>query len=80
MWKLMVVESATTLQSAVTGELGSGFNVMKNETLYNLSLESPLLRDVDFLDNQSIAQVWRGNFDLTVLTRFVVAQEGEIER
>lgn len=72
----MVVESATTLQSAVTGELKSGFNVMKNETLYNLSLESPLLRDVDFLDNQSIAQVWRGNFDLIVLTRFVVAQKG----
>lgn len=33
---------------------------MKNETLYNLSLESPLLRDADILDHRSIATTWRG--------------------
>jgi hypothetical protein len=56
----MIVESATTLQEAITAELNAGMTIMKDETLYNLSLESPLLRDVDFLKNHSIATVWRG--------------------
>jgi hypothetical protein len=33
----MVVESATTLQSAVTGELKSSFNVMKNESQFRIT-------------------------------------------
>lgn len=35
-------------------------NIIKNETLYNISLESPLLRDADLLSSQSIAETWRG--------------------
>lgn len=66
---LIIVESAHTLHESISSELTTGLNVMKNETLYNLSLESPLLRDVDFLDNQSIAAVWRGKFPQSKLIK-----------
>lgn len=58
---LMVVESAQIMHHAVTAETKTALNVLQNETLYNLTLESPLLRDADILDEQSIAATWRGS-------------------
>jgi hypothetical protein len=58
--KLMVVESAQIMHHAVTAETKTMLNVLKNETLYNLTLESPLLRDADILDERSIVTTWRG--------------------
>jgi hypothetical protein len=58
--KLMVVESAQIMHHAVTAETNTALNVLKNETLYNLTLESPLLRDADILDERSIVTTWRG--------------------
>ena len=58
--KLIVVESAQIMHHAVTSEAKTALNVLKNETLYNLTLESPLLRDADILDERSIAATWRG--------------------
>jgi hypothetical protein len=72
-------------------EITSSLNVMKNETLYNLSLESPLLRDADILDHRSIATTWRGislhyivNIDASfkkrdVLREWVIRRIGEGE-
>jgi hypothetical protein len=34
-------------------------DMIRNETLYNLTLESPLLRDADILDGR-IMETWRG--------------------
>jgi len=59
--KLMVVESAQIMHHAVTAETKTALNVLKNETLYNLTLESPLLRDADILDERSIVATWRGS-------------------
>lgn len=56
----MLVESAQRLHDAVKSEVASSLNIIKNETLYNISLESPLLRDADILDTHSIAETWRG--------------------
>ena len=55
-----IVESAQRLQDAVKSEITSSLDIIKNETLYNISLESPLLRDADILDTRSIAETWRG--------------------
>ena len=55
------VESAQRIHEHLRSELTSSMNIIKNETLYNISLESPLLRDADLLSTQSIAQTWRGN-------------------
>ena len=57
---LMSVESEQLFHEAIESRISSSMNVIKNETLYNLSLESPLLREADLLDNQSITKVWRG--------------------
>ena len=58
---------------------------MKRETLYNLSIESPLLRDADILDDKSIATTWRGmmfhfitNIDASLQRRKVL--KGWIEK
>jgi hypothetical protein len=58
----MSVESAQRLHEAVKSEITSSLNIIKNETLYNISLESPLLRDADILDTHSIAETWRSIF------------------
>jgi hypothetical protein len=58
--KLMVVESTQIMHHAVTAETNTALNALKNETLYNLTLESPLLRDADILDERSIVTTWRG--------------------
>jgi len=59
--KLTVVESAQIMHHAVTVETKTALNVLKNETLYNLTLESPLLRDADILDERSLVATWRGS-------------------
>lgn len=58
---LIIVESAQIFHESMRSEITSALNIMKNETLYNLSVESPLLRDADILDSQSISATWRGN-------------------
>ena len=58
---LIIVESAQILHESMRSEITSSLNIMKNETLYNLSVESPLLRDADILDPRSISATWRGN-------------------
>jgi len=56
-----LVDSAQRLHELLTSEITSSMNIIKNETLYNISLESPLLRDADLLSSQqSIAETWRG--------------------
>ena len=60
---LTVVESAQILHESMRSEITSSLNIMKNETLYNLSVESPLLRDADILDTQSISATWRGGLE-----------------
>ena len=60
---LTVVESAQILHESMRSEITSALNIMKNETLYNLSVESPLLRDADILDTQSISATWRGGLE-----------------
>lgn len=57
---LTIVESAQIMHHAVTAQTKPALNILKNETLYNLTLESPLLRDADILEEQSIAATWRG--------------------
>src|SRR5271154_1051245 len=56
----MLVESAQIMHHAVTADTKTVLKVLKNETLYNLTLESPLLRDADILDERSIVTTWRG--------------------
>jgi hypothetical protein len=57
---LIIVESAQTRHDSLKTELSCLLQIIKNETLFNLSLESPLLRDADILDDHSISEVWRG--------------------
>jgi hypothetical protein len=59
---LIIVESAQILHESMRSAISSSLNIMKNETLYNLSVESPLLRDADILDARSISTTWRGNY------------------
>jgi hypothetical protein len=56
------------MHGSVSSEIQSGFDVIKNETLYNISLESPLLRDADILSDSSISLTWRGIILITILT------------
>lgn len=64
---LTVVESAQLLRQAMDSELTLSLSSIKNETLYNLSLESPLLRDADTLNDQFISETWRGlNFTVRI--------------
>lgn len=58
--ELMTVESAQILHESMASEIASALKFMKNETLYNLTIESPLLRDADILDDKSIVETWRG--------------------
>ena len=54
-----LVESSQRLHGLLRSEITTSMNLIKNETLYNISLESPLLRDADLL-SQSISETWRG--------------------
>ena len=74
---LTVVESAQILHESMRSEITSSLNIMKNETLYNLSVESPLLRDADILDPQSISATWRGTLNLSEADdRCVITERG----
>jgi len=55
----VVVESQQEIHSSITSGIQAGMAMIKNETLYNLTLESPLLRDADILDGR-IMETWRG--------------------
>jgi len=55
----VVVESQQEIDSSITSRIEAGMAMIKNETLYNLTLESPLLRDADILDGR-IVETWRG--------------------
>ena len=54
-----VVEFEQEIYSSITSRIEAGMAMIKNETLYNLTLESPLLRDYDILDGR-IVETWRG--------------------
>ena len=56
-----LVEASQILYDSMNSEISNAMNIMKNETLYNLTIESPLLRDADILDTKSITTTWRGS-------------------
>lgn len=51
-----------------------------NDLLYNISLESPLLRDADLLDAKSVPTMLRGIHLINRLMRCVYATDGAGER
>ena len=58
---LITVESSQRAYTSMQKEVTISLDNMNNETLYNLSLESPLLRDADLFDALSIPRTWKGN-------------------
>jgi len=65
--ELIIVESAQILHESINSEIASSLKYMKNETLYNLSIESPLLRDADIMDEKSIVGTWRGTRSICLI-------------
>lgn len=56
---LIVVENAQRIHANTISQLAEGVEGI-NEVLYNISLESPLLRDADIFDTKCIPSLWRG--------------------
>ena len=52
------MESQQEIHSAIQTRVRAGLEMIRNETLYNLTLESPLLREADILDS-NIMETWR---------------------
>jgi hypothetical protein len=58
---LTIVESAQIVRESMRKEVTSLLDAIKSETLFNLTLESPLLRDAEITDDTSISKAWRGS-------------------